>query len=73
MSIDETYLAQGPTDGEEHGEPKKTDHSKPPSVWRRYGLQIGIFGVAVLIWVAFIAAAPEVFLRGDIYKAFAST
>lgn len=73
MAIDETYLAQGSSGGEEeHGE-KKADHSKPPSIWRRYGLQIGILGVGILIWLIFIASAPAVFLKADIYKAFAST
>jgi len=73
MAIDETYLAQGPTETDKGVEEKKADHSKPPSIWRRYGLQIGILGVGILIWSLFIISAPDVFLKGDIYKAFAST
>ena len=45
----------------------------PPSVLRRYGSQIGIIGVGIAMWVAFIIAAPTVFLDVDIYKAFAQT
>ena len=45
----------------------------PPSVLRRYGSQIGIIGVGIAMWIAFVAAAPTVFLDPDIYKAFAQT
>lgn len=74
VSIDETYLAQGsPEDGQENDDTPKIDHSKPPSIWRRYGLQIGIAGVGILIWILFLLSAPDVFTRADIYRAFAST
>lgn len=40
---------------------------------RRYGLQVGNLGVAVLMWIAFVIAAPDVFLSSNIYTAFATT
>ena len=36
---------------------------------RRNGLQVGIVGVLVLLWLLFIAGAPETFLKKDIYRA----
>ena len=45
----------------------------PPSMLRRYGSQMGIIGVGIAMWIAFIIVAPEVFLDWDIYKAFAET
>src|SRR5215472_9106802 len=53
---------------------KPTDNGvAPPSVLRRYGSQMGIIGVVLAMWLAFIIAAPTVFLDVDIYKAFAQT
>lgn len=46
---------------------------RPPSILRRYGSQLGIIGVGLAMWVAFILAAPTVFLDADIYSAFAET
>ena len=40
---------------------------------RKYSLQIGIFGVAVFIWLLFLIGSPRTFLAGDIYIAFMST
>ncbi len=40
---------------------------------RKYPLQIGIFFVAVFIWVLFLIGAPRTFLAGDIYVAFMAT
>jgi simple sugar transport system permease protein len=40
---------------------------------RTYSLQIGIFGVAVFIWLLFLIGSPRTFLAGDIYIAFMST
>lgn len=45
----------------------------PPSFLRRYGSQLGIMGVGIAMWLAFVFAAPRVFLDVDIYKAFAET
>jgi simple sugar transport system permease protein len=45
----------------------------PPSFLRRYGSQLGIMGVGIAMWLAFVFAAPRVFLDIDIYKAFAET
>jgi len=71
MRIDDTFLAQGAAEADD-GHPK-ADHSRAPSIWRRSGLQIGILAVGVVILVTFIIAAPDVFLRANIYQAFAST
>jgi simple sugar transport system permease protein len=40
---------------------------------RRYGLQIGIVGVLLAIWLAFVIGAPETFLSSRIYAAYMST
>ncbi len=40
---------------------------------RKYPLQIGIFFVAVLIWVLFLIGSPRTFLGKDIYVAFMAT
>lgn len=44
-----------------------------PSVWRRYISQVGIVGVGLAMWLAFVVAAPEVFTNINIYLAFAQT
>lgn len=46
---------------------------RPPSMLRRHGSQLGIIGVGIAMWAAFVAAAPTVFLDPDIYAAFAET
>jgi simple sugar transport system permease protein len=46
---------------------------RPPSMFRRYGSQMGIIGVGIVMWLIFLVLAPEVFLDWDIYKAFAET
>jgi simple sugar transport system permease protein len=51
----------------------KTNRVAPPSILRRYGSQIGIIGVGLAMWIAFVLAAPTVFLDADIYAAFAQT
>jgi simple sugar transport system permease protein len=40
---------------------------------RRYGLQIGIVGVMLVIWGFFVIGAPRTFLSREIYAAFMST
>ncbi len=45
----------------------------PPSIIRRWGSQLGIIGVGVAMWLAFVVAAPAVFTNIDIYLAFAQT
>ena len=40
---------------------------------RRYGLQIGIVCVLLLIWMLFIIGAPDTFLSPQIYAAYMST
>ena len=46
---------------------------KPPSLLTRYGSQMGIIGVGLAMWLAFVIAAPRVFTDIDIYRAFAET
>jgi simple sugar transport system permease protein len=40
---------------------------------RRYGLQIGIVLVGVVVWVLFLIGSPQTFLSFPIYQAFMST
>ena len=40
---------------------------------RKYSLQIGIFFVAVAVWLLFLIGSPRTFLAPDIYVAFMST
>lgn len=40
---------------------------------RTYALQIGIVGVALLIWAVFVIGAPRAFLSPQIYTAYMST
>lgn len=40
---------------------------------RKFSLQIGIFGVAVFIWLLFLLGSPRTFLARDIYVAFMSS
>lgn len=47
--------------------------SGPARFLRKYPLQIGIFFVAVFIWVLFVIGSPRTFLARDIYVAFMST
>lgn len=49
------------------------DHAAPPSLLLRYGSQLGIIGVGLAMWLAFVIAAPRVFTDIDIYLAFAET
>jgi len=44
-----------------------------PSFWRRYISQVGIIGVGLAMWLAFVIAAPQVFTNQNIYIAFAQT
>lgn len=51
----------------------KNNRVAPPSLLRRHGSQLGIIGVGIAMWLAFVFAAPAVFLDVDIYAAFAET
>jgi simple sugar transport system permease protein len=42
-------------------------------VGRRYGLQIGIVSVLLVIWAFFVIGAPDTFLSSQIYAAYMST
>ena len=47
--------------------------ARPPSFWRRFGMQFGIWLVGIFIWLIFVFTASETFTSKDIYLAFAST
>lgn len=53
--------------------PKVHEKSTPARFLRRYGTQVGILAVFVLMWVSFIIFAPKTFLAPQIYLAFMST
>lgn len=40
---------------------------------RHHALTLATLGIAALMWLAFVIAAPDVFLSGRIYEAFAAT
>jgi simple sugar transport system permease protein len=68
----ETAPAKPPTPG--MGSPKPSNNRvAPPSMLRRWGSQLGIIGVGIVMWLAFVIAAPAVFTNIDIYIAFAET
>ena len=51
-------------------------HPEPGGLFkliRRYGLQIGIVVVALVVWLAFLVGSPRTFLSFPIYQAFMST
>ncbi len=62
------------TEMEKIADPRRAN---PSSAWvrwaRRYGLQIGILVVGLVIWGVFIAFAPLTFLSPQIYQAFMSS
>jgi simple sugar transport system permease protein len=51
----------------------KGNAARPPSFWRRFGMQFGIWSVGIIIWLVFVFSASEAFTSVDIYLAFAST
>ena len=51
----------------------KNNAVRPPSFWRRFGLQVGIWSVGLVMWLSFVALAPGAFAHKNIYLAFAST
>ncbi len=53
--------------------PKPSWRSRAGKIARRYGLQIGIFCVLLIIWGLFILGAPQTFLQSSIYAAYMST
>jgi len=51
-----------------------TDNAaRPPSFWRRFGMQFGIWSVGLVMWLAFVISAPGSFTHKEIYLAFAAT
>jgi simple sugar transport system permease protein len=53
--------------------PTPTVWSKITRLARRYGLQIGVAGVALFVWLLFLIGNPRVFLSYPIYNSFMST
>jgi simple sugar transport system permease protein len=51
----------------------KDNAARPPSFWRRFGMQFGIWSVGLVMWLAFVIAAPGSFTHKEIYLAFAAT
>ncbi|WP_095675167.1 ABC transporter permease [Candidatus Planktophila versatilis] len=51
----------------------KNNAARPPSFWRRFGMQFGIWGVGIAMWLVFVVTASEAFTSKDIYLAFASS
>ena len=51
----------------------KNNAARPPSFWRRIGMQFGIWGVGIAMWLVFVVTASEAFSSKDIYLAFASS
>jgi simple sugar transport system permease protein len=53
--------------------PKPQEKSSLARFLRRYGTQVGILTVFVVMWLFFIVSAPKTFLSPQIYLAFMST
>ena len=53
----------------ENSKPERARYAALTHFARRNGLQIGIVGVMLGIWLLFIIGAPETFLKKDIYRA----
>ena len=51
----------------------KNNAVRPPSFWRRFGLQFGIWSVGIVMWLTFVAVAPGAFTHKAIYLAFAAS
>ena len=51
----------------------KNNSARPPSFWRRFGMQFGIWSVGIAMWLIFVVTASEAFTSKDIYLAFASS
>ena len=51
----------------------KANAARPPSFWRRFGMQFGIWSVGLVMWLAFVVSAPSSFTHKEIYLAFAAT
>jgi simple sugar transport system permease protein len=51
----------------------RNNAARPPSFWRRFGMQFGIWGVGLVMWLIFVVTAPGAFRSANIYLAFAST
>ena len=64
---------QTPTESTAPVRTPRAARSGRASFARRYGLQIGIVGVALVIWLSFIIGAPRTFLSYPIYAAYMST
>ncbi len=59
----------------EAARPLSRTAGRGPVSWflRTYALQLGVFGVAVVVWLLFLAGSPRTFLAKEIYISFMST
>ncbi|HET6487590.1 MAG TPA: ABC transporter permease [Spirochaetia bacterium] len=59
----------------EAARPLSRTAGKGPVSWflRRYALQLGVVGVAMVVWLLFLAGSPRTFLAKEIYISFMST
>ena len=39
----------------------KNNAARPPSFWRRFGMQFGIWSVGIFMWLIFVVTASEAF------------
>jgi len=58
---------------EQINQARRMQRSALSNLLRKYGLQIGIVVVALLVWIAFVIGSPRAFLSLPIYQAFMST
>jgi simple sugar transport system permease protein len=62
--------------GAAHVQPTRVNRRKASwlgQIIRRFGLQIGIVAVALIVWLLFLIGSPRTFLSYPIYNAFMST
>jgi simple sugar transport system permease protein len=76
----EADATAAPPAGRPAGRPRRRPYralrSLPPGLRRAvrgHALTLATLGIALLMWLSFVVAAPDVFLSGQIYLAFAAT
>ena len=59
----------------EAARPLSRTAGRGPVAWflRKYALQLGVVGVALVVWLLFLAGSPRTFLSKEIYISFMST
>jgi simple sugar transport system permease protein len=51
----------------------RTEGTGASRFFRKYALQLGVLGVAIVVWVLFLIGSPRTFLAREIYVSFMST